>query len=114
MFVVVVDFFVQPSFAKQFEEVVLKNASDSRELEPECVVFDVCTSSQEGHFYLYEVYTSEAAFGEHLQAEHFLKFSELTASWVDKKDVKTYKLLGNAERAEQSRIDAARQAPSVA
>jgi len=94
MYVVVVSFNVLAPYAEQFEEALLRNAGDSLTLEEDCLVFDVSKSETEASYFLYEVYSDEAAFTRHLRAQHFLKFSEVTGPWVESKAVKTFTLLG--------------------
>jgi quinol monooxygenase YgiN len=47
------------------------NATATREREPGCRQFDVCTSADDGLVFLYEVYDDRAAFDAHLAAPHF-------------------------------------------
>ncbi|MEM7503327.1 MAG: putative quinol monooxygenase [Pseudomonadota bacterium] len=94
MYIVTVTFEIGPGFEDRFQAAVLQQSSNSLALEAECHVFDVAKSDDErGLFFLYEQYTSEAAFGVHLESSHFAEFDALVAPWVRKKTVVTWALL---------------------
>lgn len=91
MFVVVVEFSVQPEFAAAFVERVRQQARDSLAAEPECHVFDVCTDpGRPGFVLLYEVYGDSSAFDAHLASAHFLDFDTTVRDWIADKQVRTF------------------------
>lgn len=88
MFVVVVEFTVQPRQVEKFRARVREQAADSLRLESECHVFDVCIDPErEGRVLLYEVYTDRAAFDAHLRSAHFAAFDRDVAPWIREKKV---------------------------
>ena len=100
MFVVTVLFCIKPSHVDEFMAAMLANASTSLQDEPGCRQFDVCQCGSDAtEIFLYEVYDSEADFGRHLAAPHFLAFNEMTAPWVQAKTVRTYRRLSLAHGA---------------
>jgi len=101
MYVVVVSFGVLEQHVQQFEQALLRNANDSLTHEEGCLVFDVSKSETEASYFLYEVYSDEAAFELHLHARHFVEFSEATGPWVRSKAVRTFRLLGKASGKER-------------
>lgn len=91
MHVVTVTFHVNPQFARQFREQMINNARTSRELEPGCLQFDVCTDPMhEDSVFLYEVYKDLAAFEAHLASAHYKVFEKAAGPWITAKDVHTY------------------------
>ncbi|QCB47165.1 putative quinol monooxygenase [Hydrogenophaga sp. PAMC20947] len=90
----VVDFHIHPGFEDAFETAICDNARSSLEQEPGCHMFDVCRDPADpGLFFLYELYTDEAAVQAHLEAPHFKSMSELTATWVASKRVQRLRRL---------------------
>jgi quinol monooxygenase YgiN len=92
-YVVTVAFAAKPGFRGDFRKEMIANAEASRAREPGCRRFDVCESADGSRIFLYEVYDDEAAFRAHLATDHYLRFSERTASWVAEKHVVPYNLL---------------------
>ncbi|MEZ5581792.1 MAG: putative quinol monooxygenase [Candidatus Competibacteraceae bacterium] len=93
MYVVTVHFTTHPGQSDAFMQAMLKQAQNSLEREAGCTRFDVCRDPNDAtRIFLYEIYTDEAAFQEHLQSAHFLGFSEETAAWVADKVVTTWNL----------------------
>ncbi len=91
MCVITVDFRIKPEFAAAFRERMIANARASREREPGCLQFDVCTDPANAEcIYLYEVYTDRAAFDVHLNSEHFKSFDREVGAWVAAKTVHAY------------------------
>lgn len=90
MFVVIVDFQAKVEHVEAFRQAVLRQARNSLEREPECHQFDVCEKESEpGRFFLYELYSDEAAFAHHVETAHFKDFDATVADWVLSKDVRT-------------------------
>ncbi|GAB3482792.1 putative quinol monooxygenase [Marinomonas epiphytica] len=93
MFVVTVTFKVAKADAAEFETLMLKQAQDSLEIEPECDVFEVSKSELVDStvvFFLYEVYHSAESFNQHLDSEHFVSFSENVQNMVLDKTVHSW------------------------
>ena len=83
MFVVTVDFEVHPLRLADFMPLMIENARTSRDEEPGCRQFDVCTdAANPGAIFLYEVYDDRAAFDAHLESEHFKRFDAAVADMV--------------------------------
>ena len=91
LYVVVVNFTVHEGQQHAFSDAVCENARISLELEPGCLQFDVCQDpGAPTRFFLYEVYTTEAAFQDHLRRPHFTGFAHRTQPWVKAKQIETY------------------------
>jgi quinol monooxygenase YgiN len=91
MYVVTVDFTVQPQHIEAFRARMLENARASLTQEPGCRQFDVCVDpGVPATIFLYELYVDRAAFDAHLAAPHFLAFAAAVAPWVAAKVVRTY------------------------
>jgi quinol monooxygenase YgiN len=91
MFVVCVEFQLHPGWADEFLPLMNDQATNSLSLEEECLRFDVLRKSTEADLvFLYEVYTTETAFKEHLESRHFKLFDAAVASMVKRKNVSTY------------------------
>ena len=61
----------------------LENAVRSRNDEPGCRQFDVCTDAMRtGLVFLYELYDDAAAFDAHLAATHYQSFAAATKAMV--------------------------------
>ncbi len=91
MYVITVDFRIKPGFAAAFRERMIANARASREREPGCLQFDVCTDPANAEcIYLYEVYTDRAAFDVHLNSEHFKSFDREVGAWLASKSIHAY------------------------
>jgi autoinducer 2-degrading protein len=91
--VVAVVFEVRPEHLATFRAAILENARTSLQVEPGCLVFDVCEHADSPVFFLYELYEDAAAFDEHLRSAHFNSFDALTAGWVIDKRVQRYERL---------------------
>jgi quinol monooxygenase YgiN len=89
-FVVTVEFEVDPQHLAAFLPLVCENARLSRESEPGCRQFDVCTDpARPNDVFLYERYRDRAAFDEHLASEHFRAFDAAVRGMVTSKSVRT-------------------------
>jgi quinol monooxygenase YgiN len=88
-YVITVEFDAEPQHAADFLPLVCENARLSREREPGCRQFDVCTDpARPGVFFLYERYHSREAFEAHLASEHFVRFDAATRAMVVSKTVR--------------------------
>ena len=91
MYVVTVAVQVKADRLDDFLREMSHNAKRSLELEVGCRYFDVCTSPKDGRkIFLYELYDDREAFDHHLASEHFLSFNQLTADWIESRDVQEY------------------------
>ena len=89
--VVVVTFQIRPETTGPFEALLTRNASLSLDLEPSCIQFDICRSTQDpASFVLYELYESAEAFADHLQMPHFKEFDSAVASMLVGKSVQVF------------------------
>lgn len=76
MYCVTVEFTLHPGAAEDFMPRMRQQRDDSLALENGCAVFEIWTGKgQPDAVYLYEVYTSEAAFEVHLASSHFRAFA---------------------------------------
>jgi autoinducer 2-degrading protein len=83
MFVVTVEFTIDPARLEEFMPLMLDNARRSRDDEPGCRQFDVCTDEARPNVvFLYELYDNAAAFDAHLAAPHFLSFAASTKPMI--------------------------------
>lgn len=82
-----VKFEVLAGNGQTFLERVWQQALDSLENEPDCHVFEVGVDPEdECRIMLYEIYTDRAAFGRHLESDHFRAFDQdVQALIADKK-----------------------------
>ncbi len=91
MYIVVVDFTVLPPHVGAFRAAMVDNARASREREPGCRQFDVCTDPMEpARIFLYEAYDDRAAFDAHLASPHFRAFDSTVAPWIGAKVVRAF------------------------
>lgn len=87
-YVITVEFDVEPQRAADFLRLVCENAQTSRDLEPGCRQFDVCTDPARPNIvFLYERYHDRKAFEAHLASEHFGRFDAATRGMVASKSV---------------------------
>lgn len=97
MYVVTVEFTIEPGRVHAFLPLMIDNAKASREREPGCRQFDVCADpAAPDRIFLYEVYADRAAFDAHLASAHFKAFDRAVAPWIAAKVVRTYTLLALA------------------
>jgi len=83
MYAVTVEFTLDPAQRDAFMPLMIENAARSREDEPGCRQFVVCTdATRPDRVFLYELYADAAAFDAHLAAPHFRAFAAATASMV--------------------------------
>lgn len=93
MFVVTVNFTIKSDHVDDFREAVEKQASNSLELEAGCHQFDVCYDlDDDTAAFLYEIYSDEEAFEDHLESDHFESFDASTGDWVEEKLVRQWAL----------------------
>ena len=91
MYIVTVAFEIKAEKLDEFRAQMVANARASREQEPGCLQFDVCTDPvQTERIFLYEVYADRAAFDAHLAAEHYKAFDRTVGQWIAAKLVRTY------------------------
>ena len=92
MYIVTVEFDIEPRFAAPFMEAILENARKSRESEAGCRQFDVCLAEDDSNrIFLYEAYDDRAAFEAHLATGHYRTFDDTVRGWVTSKRVGFYR-----------------------
>lgn len=92
MYIVTVEFDVDPRFIAPFMQAMLENARNSKALEAGCRQFDVCSAEDDStKVFLYEVYDDRAAFEAHLSTEHYKAFDTRVCEWVTSKRVRFYR-----------------------
>ena len=90
MYVVVVEFELDPGGQLAFMLAVLEQARQSLSGEADCQQFDVCVSpdqTENQRVLLYERYTSRAAFEAHLASAHYAAFDAAVRPLVIRKTV---------------------------
>jgi len=90
MFAVCVRFEINARDMQQFLPLMQQQARNSRQLEPGCHVFDICTSETGETVFLYELYADAEAFQAHLASDHFQAFDAAVAPMIRTKEVSTY------------------------
>jgi quinol monooxygenase YgiN len=93
MYVVTVIFEPHAGGMEAFLPLMMENARLSLADEPGCHRFDVSLSEDGTRVFLYELYSDEAAFGQHVQSPHFKAFDRAIADMIARKTVETYSLL---------------------
>ena len=90
MYVVTVEFGIDPRQFEQFIPLMLDNARRSREDEPGCRQFDVSVDdTRPGFVFLYELYDDRAAFDHHLASPHFVSFAAATTKMITDRVIRT-------------------------
>lgn len=94
MYVVLVEFTINPEHVQAFRQRVQQQAQDSLREESECRVFDVCIDPDRDDFVLlYEIYSDRNAFELHLASAHFRDFDKTVQGWISDKKIATYERL---------------------
>jgi quinol monooxygenase YgiN len=92
MYIVTVEFELDPRSVAPFMEAMLENARKSKALEAGCLQFDVCYSEDDpAKVFLYEVYDDRAAFEAHLSTGHYGSFDARVREWMKSKRVSFYR-----------------------
>lgn len=93
MFVVCVEFAIEPGQTDAFMAAVRTNAEQSFHQEVGCHQFDVCQDRQfPNSVFLYEVYEDEVAFETHKLTLHYGAFNQATDGMVGKKSIRLLNL----------------------
>ena len=93
MFVVCVEFQIEPGQTDVFLAAVRKNAEQSFNQEVGCQQFDVCQERQfPNYVFLYEVYDDEVAFEKHKLTLHYAAFNRAVGGMVIKKSIRLLNL----------------------
>jgi len=80
MFALVVSLKVKPDLRDRFLAAAEDDSVCSVRDEPGCLRFDVLQDNTDAnHFYYYEVYQDEAAFGAHNQTPHYARWRAAAA-----------------------------------
>jgi quinol monooxygenase YgiN len=88
MHVVTVLFEIKIDRLAAFMDAIVRQARNSLDREPNCHQFDICVDPKQPHrVFLYEVYSSQADFADHLESDHFKHFDSQVADWVETKTV---------------------------
>jgi quinol monooxygenase YgiN len=88
MFVNAVDLDIVPADREAFLAAIKENGAATVK-EPGCKRFDIINlNSDPNHFFLYEVYDSEAALKSHRETDHFKKYMATTGKMVAKRDAR--------------------------
>lgn len=96
-FAVIVEFAVTSDGFERLCSRTVQQARDSVRLERDCHQFDVTIDAKQNAVLLYEIYSNEAAFDNHLQSEHFKSFDNDVAALITCKTVKKFELLESAQ-----------------
>ena len=93
MFVVFVEFEIEPGQTDVFMAAVRTNAEHSFNQEVGCQQFDVCQDRQfPNYVFLYEVYDDEAAFETHKLTQHYVSFNQAIVGMVVNKSIRLLNL----------------------
>lgn len=88
-FIIIVEFEIKPEKTREFLPLIEENALKSLKNETGCLVFDVLTDKNKPNtFVLYEIYSDENAFNNHVISKHFLDFDTATADMIARKSVR--------------------------
>ena len=91
MYVIAVDFEIDPSKLDEFLPLMKANAAASVRDEAGCHLFEVCQDPDAPHhIFLYELYDDRAAFDAHLASAHFKDFDAATSDMLQAKTVRTF------------------------
>src|SRR3978361_31896 len=83
MYLVCVSIHVKPDKIHAFLAATLDNAKNTR-LEPGNVRFDVLQGEDDpARFLLYEAYHQKEDFAKHHQTEHYFRWRDTVADWMD-------------------------------
>lgn len=94
MFAVTVTFEAAPGRGDELLARVRRQATDSLTRETGCLRFDVLVDPERpGRVFLYELYTSRAAFDAHLASAHFRAFDREVAPMLAAKAIETWRLV---------------------
>ena len=89
MYVIIVNFEIDPEQIDAFLSLMRENAVASARDEPGCRQFDVCYDPDHpGDVFLCEVYDDRAAFEAHLLMPHFKSSDAATACMIRSKKVR--------------------------
>lgn len=82
MYIILAPIQIQEGHRDDFIEITIEDARTSVSIEPGCVRFDIIQDAADQHrFWVYEVYTDEAAFQSHLKMPHVVKWREAVQNW---------------------------------
>ncbi len=91
MYVVTVEFRIDPASWDEFLPLMIANARRSRSDEPGCGQFDVSVdASRPATIFLYELYDDRAAFDEHLASAHYKAFAAATRTMIVSRSITTW------------------------
>ena len=91
MFVIAVEFEIEPTRVELFRVAILTQARNSLEKEPECRQFDVCFDPDHpARCFLYEKYDNREAFEAHRQTRHFAEYDTTVKPWIKNKSVSAW------------------------
>ena len=84
MYVIIAPIQIKSGHKEEFIEALIYDAKGSVNDEPECLQFNVIQDANDSNrIWLYEVYTSEAAFQQHMQTPHYTKWRDTVKDWMD-------------------------------
>jgi len=93
MHAITVTFQIKPEHLTSFSDAMRAQAQNSLDNESGCHRFDICHDPDDPTtVYLYEIYTNQAAFDQHLGTQHFKAFDQTVSDWLISKDVKAWTL----------------------
>lgn len=91
MFVVTVEFTVDPACLLQFMDAILEQAENTLKNENNCHLFEVSQCRQNPKLYfLYCRFATEEDFQRHLDSEYYLDFREKSNHWIIRKQMRTW------------------------
>lgn len=94
MYIVAIDWRIKPESIDLYRQKITQQAVASVAEEEGCIRFDVAEDPAiMGRFFLYEVYTSEAAFKAHLQMSYSIDFLPLADGMTVSKEVSFFDMV---------------------
>ena len=91
MYVVTVEFGIEPASWGEFMPLMIENAHLSRTTEPGCRQFDICVDNDKpATVFLYELYDDRVAFDAHLTSPHFKAFAAATQQMILRRSILTW------------------------
>jgi len=92
MYAIVVEFEIASQHWTSFLPLMATNAAASLRDEQDCIQFDICTDTDlPNQVFLYEVYSNEQAFADHLQSPHFKEFDAAVSHMITRKTVRSFR-----------------------
>lgn len=88
MFILIVEIKTKSTRRQEFITAITENAKNSNQ-EPECLRFEVIQHNDDpDRFTLFEVYEQESSLEAHRNTDHFKKYAESSADFLEESPVR--------------------------